>query len=474
MSKVKVPYSSIPEQQIQIKEKEEGEDEKETEKEEGFSPAPIHSTKHTPSVQNKDDNPLTAFFYAKSYSKGSNGNHYHQSNSHCMNMNMNLNVSLNMNINQMDNIYFLKNQKVTNNLSYISESKNEDIISFINTYTIDQASCRFLQSKIHNNAHFANNIFFPSIQHNIIEMILNQFGNYLIQNTIEILTIPNLIEFLNLISPNFIRIAYSPHGTRVIQKYIEHIYNCNDILMNFNLQLKNNIASFSNDENANHIIQKYVSVVKYPANSFIYDNIFFNLFNIAITKHGCCVVQKCILFGTKVQKETIVFLIIKNTYPLIMNQFGNYVYQFIIQMNNPVFNKEIMKMIIPNLFVLCKHKYASNALEKCLLLKNAEMPQIIMYELLKQEDLFIDLLLDNYGNYVIQIALNIKNQFYLKAIQVIANNYDRIIQVPFGFKLMKKLLPFYQELGIMINQIKQCNLNLQQQNAYRNIGYQNE
>ena len=59
--------------------------------------------------------------------------------------------------------------------------------------------------------------------------------------------------------------------------------------------LKGKIFELSNDENANHIVQKFIINIQYPYNNFIYEELYKNFVNIAITKYGCCVKKLLII-----------------------------------------------------------------------------------------------------------------------------------------------------------------------------------
>lgn len=106
---------------------------------------------------------------------------------------------------------------------------------------------------------------------------------------------------LDLIHFDFFEIAKSAHGTRVIQKIIECL--ANDFIKNkFCTIFGSLLLHICKDINANHIVLKFVKVVKYPHNQFVYDILLDNLYEIATDKHGCCVMQKCIGDGNEMQR----------------------------------------------------------------------------------------------------------------------------------------------------------------------------
>lgn len=70
-----------------------------------------------------------------------------------------------------------------------------------------------------------------------------------------------------------------------------------------------------------------------------------------------------------------------------------------------------------------------------------------MNGLLSDFETIPDLLLNNYGNYVVQKALAVaKDQNYLSMISIIGSSLDSLRFVPFGTKLINKLVSTYPEL----------------------------
>ena len=314
----------------------------------------------------------------------------------------------------------------------------------------------YLQMKILHNPIYANEILYPYLYPYMITLLNDQFGNYIYQSFIEILNTKNLYNFLYVLKNNFKEISCSKNGTRVIQKLIEKSTNIkqgNNIIQKSLIEmLKGKIFELSNDENANHIIQKFIINIQYPYNNFIYEELYENFIYIAITKYGCCVIQKCLINGNKEQKEKIVCLILENTFSLITNQFGNYVYQCIILLKDEKINYKIFEIIYNKIIPLCKEKYSSNVIEKILDINNPILVNQLIKHITKNDNKIIELLTNKYGNYIIQKILNISNEKNLiyRILNIIAKNIIIINNVPFGKQLINKLIDKYPILKDLI------------------------
>ena len=318
-------------------------------------------------------------------------------------------------------------------------------------------SFHYLQIKILQNPIYANEILYPFLYPYMITLLNDQFGNYIYQSFIEILNTKNLYHFLFEIKNNFKEISSSKNGTRVIQKLIEKsttIKQENNFIQKSLIEmLKGKIFELSIDENANHIVQKFLINIQYPYNNFIYEELYKNFMYIAITKYGCCVIQKSLINGNKEQKEKIVYLILQNTFCLITNQFGNYVYQCILMLKDEKINYKIIEIIYDKIIPLCKEKYSSNVIEKILDINNPILVNQLIEDITKNENKILELLTNKYGNYIIQKILNISHdkKLIFRILNIIAKNILIINNAPFGKKLICKLIEKYPILTDFIN-----------------------
>ena len=370
--------------------------------------------------------------------------------------NENEKIFLNNFINKIENFQNKKNnQKLKSQISIQDLNIINLIINDIPSQKKEN-NYHYLQMKILHNPIYANEILYPYLYPYMITLLNDQFGNYIYQSFIEILNTKNLYNFLYVIKNNFKEISCSKNGTRVIQKLIEKSTNIkqgNNIIQKSLIEmLKGKIFELSNDENANHIIQKFIINIQYPYNNFIYEELYENFIYIAITKYGCCVIQKCLINGNKEQKEKIVCLILQNTFSLITNQFGNYVYQCIILLKDEKINYKIFEIIYNKIIPLCKEKYSSNVIEKILDINNPILVNQLIKHITKNDNKIIELLTNKYGNYIIQKILNIsteKNLIY-RILNIIAKNIIIINNVPFGKQLINKLIDKYPILKDLI------------------------
>ena len=399
-------------------------------------------------------------------------------------LNMNTNKSNNKNEAQ-NNINSNDNESTKINKQNIStknlyEYTNEEILDLSIILIKEQIGCRFMQEKVKSDNNFANESLFPKIKYNLKELCCDSFGNYFLQALIEVLSFDNINKFFDITQCDFTDICNSPHGTRVIQKIIEKI-SPTPILINrfiYNLTSKD-LGIIFKSPYGNHVIQKFLATNVDEYSNFIYNYVSKNFMDIAQSKHGVCIIQKCVSLGNEIQREKIYKLILNNFTNLIKDQFGNYLIQYIL-INTHTEDKfkeifPLIKKIEENMLDLCKSKFSANAIEKCFENKENISKDYLFKSLVKlNSDKIKDILLDNYGIYVIQKALkfssiNEKNKLYELILEK-ANDLKSINLFDYKYKVIQKVINSSKELGEIFSKIKNnyYSEQLEEKNYYEN------
>ena len=402
---------------------------------------------------------------------------------------------------QIPNNYFMPVQNQNDNLNmkfnYITYNNNEmtlnglpsgksfyeysddDIIKYAIPLIKDQSGCRFLQERIKLNKSFMIEKLFPSIQNNLFELGCDAFGNYFLQALIDIFSVDKLSLFLDLIKNFFTKMCTNQHGTRVIQKIIEQVSLNQTLVAKIeNILNCNDLGIIMKSPYGNHIIQKYLISIRFKeCTKFIYDYILANFMEVAETKHGVCVIQKCVSEGDIIQKGKLYDLILQNFDELIKNEFGNYLIQYIlININDQnKFNEAnpIIKRIEDNLIDICKMKFSANVIEKCLENGSDFIKEYLLECILnKYRDHIIELLLDKYAIYIIQKALKINTHYRNKFYEIIKEKKDELKDIDlndFKYRGAQKVLNSFKDFEIK----NQNNINKDNNNNNFNGNYNN-
>jgi hypothetical protein len=274
----------------------------------------------------------------------------------------------------------------------------------------DQNGCRMLQKLIDDDHSKNLPIVFNATYKNSSKLMLDPFGNYLIQKLMISATASQISLIIIDITPNIEQIAINLHGTRALQKLIGCLTTSNhhDLIA---LAISPVIVNLIHDLNGNHVIQRLIAHFFANDLDFLINLIIIHLIEIATHKHGCCVLQKLLNKCSNFQIQKVSNEILKNSVYLMKDQFGNYVIQYLISLNIDSINYQLLKLVADELVPLSYGKFSSNVVEKCLKLNpsgcslNGNIHPLLASMINVQT--LMSLIKDQYGNYVVQTALEI-------------------------------------------------------------------
>lgn len=333
-------------------------------------------------------------------------------------------------------------------------AKLEDFSGIFYTLCKDQHGCRFLQRQLDLGKEAAGKkkagercevltndvaatMIFNEIYLKVVELMVDPFGNYLIQKLLENLSSDQRLVLVKNAAPDFIRIALDPHGTRALQKLVECISTQEETQLIID-NLSPHVVSLSRDLNGNHVVQKCLQKFDPPNNQFIFDTASSHCNQIATHRHGCCVLQRCLDYGNKAQRKQLSLKVAENATNLSLDPFGNYVVQYVLSRGDDRSIEIIMEHIKPNIIQLSLHKFGSNVIEKSL--RIPPLTDQVMEVLLNCSDEFGLLINDPFGNYVLQTSLDVAKSENLAKLAVrLQPLLPSIKSTPHGRRIMTKI-----------------------------------
>ncbi|KAG6402539.1 hypothetical protein SASPL_134735 [Salvia splendens] len=184
-----------------------------------------------------------------------------------------------------------------------------------------------------------------------------------------------------------------------------------------------------------HIIQYCVRRFPVEYTKHLLHEITANCFIIGTSKSGCCVIQSCVDNADGEARTQLIFAILENAVQLAEDPYGNYVVQHLLEMEMPELTKYILRRFEGCFVSLSCNKYASNVVEK-LLWSGDEVSAIITIELLQSPNASM-LLVDPYGNFVIQNALSAaKGELYYSLERFVQINAESMQSNLYGKKIL--------------------------------------
>ena len=281
----------------------------------------------------------------------------------------------------------------------------ESLRGEIYTLCKDQHGCRFLQKQLESRNQEHIHLIWEETNPHVIELMTDPFGNYLCQKLLEFCNDEERTVLILNASHDLVRIALNQHGTRALQKMIEFISTKEQVGIIVEA-LRNQVVELIQDLNGNHVIQKCLNKLSSQDAQFIFDAVGVHCVDVGTHRHGCCVLQRCIDHASGEQKAWLIRQISNSAFVLVQDPFGNYVVQYILDLNEPVFTEPLVKMFQGKVSQLSRQKFSSNVIEKCLRCAQDLGRDMLIDEMLSTQSELERLLRDSYANYVIQTAID--------------------------------------------------------------------
>ncbi|KVH89212.1 Armadillo-like helical [Cynara cardunculus var. scolymus] len=305
----------------------------------------------------------------------------------------------------------------------------------------DQNGCRILQSKFENPTKDEIDLVLSEVVGSIADLMKDQFGNYLIQKLVSVCNDDQKTVILRELTEGSIEIilvSVSPYGTRAIQKLLENLKDPNQIMMVIRA-LHCGAAKLANDPNGHHVLQYCLLHFDSDFNQLILDEIADNCFKVATDRSGCCVLQACVEHSRGKARNRLIAEIMANAIHIAEDPFGNYVLQHMVGLKLPDLTQLLVRQLQGNFASLSRNKYASNVVEKCLIESGPEISTNIILELVGSPNPSL-LLVDPYGNFVIQSALKVSKGFAHECLRkLISRNVTAMQSNLYGKKILEKI-----------------------------------
>ena len=328
-----------------------------------------------------------------------------------------------------------------------------------NHFLRDQLYCRQIQNKLEKNI---NNVkyseeFYENIKPHLIEIIEHQFGNYVIQKFLNVLLSQgNKLIFEDIfteISDKLYLICVHNYGTRVIQKTLEKLDNGNYSKIEteklnsiFKTLIEKHLYELCCDKNGNHVYQKLLRIFpkENNKNNFLYDELIKISFEVSIIQQGATLLNTAFEYSNQEQKIKLCEAIVERIGDLIVDKYGNYTIQTVFKLFEEKINEKIYKYIDENLLKLSKEKFSSNVIDKCIIKDYDKSNKLI--ESIIHKNVIKDIIIDQYGNYVVQKAMSVSDKVTCEKIgNQIKPMLGELQKTNIGKKIYEKLWQNYKD-----------------------------
>ena len=259
------------------------------------------------------------------------------------------------------------------------------------------------------------------IQSKLSDLLRDNYANYFCKKFFGCLNQKDRIEFLKTIQNDLKVLAIDITATYPIQGIIEQLGSKSEKKIIY-MGIRDSISTFCYNVYGTHVIEKILSYFEDEFTKEIIDYIYNNFIDLAYNINGICVVKKLLMMTHKKDLHyKLKNKINENALNLIVHQYGNYVIQVIFENWDDNELEDILNQYKNKFLYLSKLKFSSNVVER-IIEKNKNNLDYFIKEICLENSLS-ELMLNNYGNYVIQKAIKLSSGKYQDIlIQEIYNN----------------------------------------------------
>lgn len=313
-----------------------------------------------------------------------------------------------------------------------------ELLGHVRRLSRDQVGCRLLQQALDEEGDTAATAILNEGLSFWGEAMVDPFGNYLFQKILEKITPSERILLVKTVSPRLVNASLNLHGTRSVQKVVElcamdEVNSSNELTdtdeesntqgsEDSNRSMKGGrnknesaaeiltraltpaAARLCIDSHGNHVIQRILLKLPYRYSHFVFDAVANSVGDVARHRHGCCVIQRCLDSPPSSARSNLVAKIVEKSLELMQDAYGNYVVQYVLDVCSDEDVHSVCESVVGKVSLLAIQKFSSNVMEKCLERCTDKVREAYLEELSDQEKIR-ELMMDPFGNYVIQRAL---------------------------------------------------------------------
>ena len=282
----------------------------------------------------------------------------------------------------------------------------------------DQQASIFLQQKLKVGTAEQKYEIVESIIHQAYPLMINRFGNFLVQRCFEHSTPDQVIAIADAIHGNVISLSMDPFGCHVIQKAFDSVPESHKADMV--RELLRRIPDTVIHRYACHVWQKLFELrwSNEPPQVMakVNDALRGMWHEVALGETGSLVVQNIFENCVEEEKRPAIEEVIANIDLIAHGQFGNWCIQHLCEHSSPPDKRRVIDHILINAYSYSIDQYASKVVEKCLKIGGIEfLDRYLNVITTSHPDRpripLIDIAGDQYGNYLIQwILMNTHQQ----------------------------------------------------------------
>ncbi|KZV41186.1 pumilio12-like [Dorcoceras hygrometricum] len=306
----------------------------------------------------------------------------------------------------------------------------------------DQHGCRLLQKKLLQGTPEERNMIFSGLVNHVCDLMVDQFGNYLIQTIFEVCSVDQMDQLLWLVTDdllNLLHVCLDIRGAKAMQKMLEHLKTREQTTHVLSV-LTGLTVLLSKSKIGQHVIHHCLKSFSHEETKHILNEVATHCVEIAADQDGCRVLKQCVSHAEGELQDRLLAEIAANSLFLSEHAYGNYVVQYLVELRIPHVIEGVLARLSGNFVALSLNKHGSHVVEKCMKYSGGDQVMAIINEIIHSPK-FLTVLQDPYGNFVAQSALKYSKGSFLhkNMVTLILEHYPFLHSHPHGQRVLTKI-----------------------------------
>lgn len=251
----------------------------------------------------------------------------------------------------------------------------------------EQQASLALQEKMKSSTDNVTNSIINIVIKQCYPLMVNRFGNFLIQRCIENGDSNQIDRIGSIIDGRTVKLSMDPFGCHVVQKAFEYVTEVRKISMID--ELVEHIPETIANGYACHVWQKILELnwtgVPPPIMSYINHALRGTWDKVAVWETGSLVVQNIFENCLPVEKEPAIHDILSNIDTVARGKFGNYVIQHILENGEKRYREKVTKFLLENTEVYSVHPQASKIIERAIKVNDENFISCYLQKILQKK-----------------------------------------------------------------------------------------
>eukprot|EP00760_Papus_ankaliazontas_P016904 PhM_4_TR1692/c1_g1_i1/m.19021 len=251
----------------------------------------------------------------------------------------------------------------------------------------------------------------------------------------------HLSTLISTLGENMYMTCTHPVGCTVVVALVERVTTHVGLRTLLTSTLRACVTGLVKDLHGARVLQRCMEKWSNADGQFIYVALLGHCQEMSCNRHACCVLQSSLEYATETQRHVLAKEVLEGFPGLVCDPFGNYIIQYIMDLNVPSFNVECIRHTQGNVAALSMNKFGSNVVERCLRVATPDIFAALFREIFLGEPATLSrLLTDSYGNYVVQTALALATAEQLVDARSAITPYLHVMKrTPCGRKIQERL-----------------------------------